>query len=191
MCDIGANRHHRVAVLLLLGALAAASLWRLRIGAPDPHAGCDHPVGSVIQGRLLVLCWGQPVADADAVLGRLGAPAWAVGLAKGVRISGEEVIRVGADGELRRDVLPARERLVLGLPISLNRASAVDLQRLPGVGSVLAGRIVAYRDRHGPFRSVEGLQRVKGVGPVLLERLRALLRVDTHAGPPAGQTILR
>jgi competence protein ComEA len=61
-------------------------------------------------------------------------------------------------------------------PLDLNRASAAELDRLPGIGPVLAGRIVEHRARHGPFRSPEELLAVPGIGPRLLERLRPHLR---------------
>jgi len=57
-------------------------------------------------------------------------------------------------------------------PLDLNRASAAELERLPGVGPALAARIVAYRDSIGRFRAVDDLDRVRGIGPALLERLR-------------------
>lgn len=57
-------------------------------------------------------------------------------------------------------------------PIDLNRATASELQTLPGVGPVLADRIVAYRDSMGRFDRVEELGSVKGIGPATLARLR-------------------
>lgn len=69
-----------------------------------------------------------------------------------------------------------------GARLDLNRAGAVELDALPGIGPVLAGRIVAHRLEHGPFRSVEELRMVRGIGPALLERLRPRLVVsDTTA----------
>lgn len=59
-----------------------------------------------------------------------------------------------------------------GSPLDLNRATAAELQTLPGVGPVLADRIVAYRDSVGRFGRVEELGSVKGIGPATLERLR-------------------
>ncbi|MBN9374743.1 MAG: helix-hairpin-helix domain-containing protein, partial [Cellulomonas sp.] len=58
-------------------------------------------------------------------------------------------------------------------PLDLNTATPAQLDELPGVGPVLAQRIVARR----PFRSVDELDEVSGVGPTLLERLRPLVRV--------------
>jgi competence ComEA-like helix-hairpin-helix protein len=63
-------------------------------------------------------------------------------------------------------------------PLHINRASASDLQRLPGVGPVLAGRIVAQRATHGPFRNLADLAAVRGLGPKTCARLAPLLRFD-------------
>ena len=64
--------------------------------------------------------------------------------------------------------------------LDLNRASAAELDRLPGIGPVLAARIVEQRRLHGPFHSVDELRAVPGIGPRLLERLRPVLRVRTE-----------
>jgi competence ComEA-like helix-hairpin-helix protein len=50
-------------------------------------------------------------------------------------------------------------------PLDLNTATAAGLEALPGIGPVLAGRILDYRERHGRFRSVAELRRVSGIGP--------------------------
>ncbi len=55
--------------------------------------------------------------------------------------------------------------------VDVNRADEATLQTLPGVGPVLARRIVETR-RQGPFRTVQDLTRVKGIGPASLARLR-------------------
>ena len=56
--------------------------------------------------------------------------------------------------------------------IAVNRATREELMCLPGIGAVLAGRIVAERDAHGPFRDVADLSRVQGLGQTRLERLK-------------------
>ncbi|MHB1265921.1 MAG: ComEA family DNA-binding protein [Gemmatimonadaceae bacterium] len=64
--------------------------------------------------------------------------------------------------------------------VNPDQATAAELEALPWVGPALAARIVADREAHGPFGSVEGLVRVRGVGPKLAERLRPLV---TFGGP--------
>ena len=57
--------------------------------------------------------------------------------------------------------------------IDVNAASAEELTELPGVGKVTAAAIVAYREEHGPFRSLEELLQVEGFGQGTLEAIRA------------------
>ncbi|OGW66372.1 MAG: hypothetical protein A3H49_05530 [Nitrospirae bacterium RIFCSPLOWO2_02_FULL_62_14] len=61
--------------------------------------------------------------------------------------------------------------------IDINRASADELQVLPGVGPVLAQRMVEWRKAHGRYRTVEDLQGVKGIGKKRMEQLRSLITV--------------
>lgn len=56
--------------------------------------------------------------------------------------------------------------------IDLDRASAEELARLPRIGPALAARIVAFREEHGPFGSLDGLDRVPGIGPTHMESVR-------------------
>ena len=72
---------------------------------------------------------------------------------------------------------PARATLPV-TPVPINRAGAAELQRLPGVGPVLAGRILAHRDAHGAFRNLADLRAVRGIGPRTCERLAPLVRFD-------------
>jgi competence protein ComEA len=60
--------------------------------------------------------------------------------------------------------------------VDVNSVEWPELAQLPGIGPVLAKRIVESRSSQGPFRSVEDLRRVRGVGPLTLERIRPYLR---------------
>lgn len=64
-----------------------------------------------------------------------------------------------------------------GAPVDLNRATAAELEALPGVGPATAAAILEHRTRIGAFTSVEQLIEVRGIGPAKLEQLRPLVRV--------------
>lgn len=61
--------------------------------------------------------------------------------------------------------------------ININTASKQELMRLPGVGEVLAQRIIEYREAHGGFKALEELMNVKGIGPKLLEKIKDRIKV--------------
>jgi competence ComEA-like helix-hairpin-helix protein len=71
----------------------------------------------------------------------------------------------------------AGPRPVAALPLDLNHATSADLERLPGIGTGLAARILSARERLGPFGSVDDLRRVRGIGPATLARVRPMLAV--------------
>lgn len=62
-------------------------------------------------------------------------------------------------------------------PLDLNSSSANELARLPGIGPGRAAAIVAYRESHGPFASIEGLGAVAGIGSATIAKLRPWLEI--------------
>jgi competence protein ComEA len=62
--------------------------------------------------------------------------------------------------------------------VNVNTATAADLDRLPGIGPVLARRIVAYREQQGLYRRLDELLNVEGFGRKLLQRLEPSLRLE-------------
>lgn len=63
--------------------------------------------------------------------------------------------------------------------LDLNRATADELEALPGIGAVLAQRVVAFRESAGRFRTVDDLRGVKGIGAKKFDRLKSLITVST------------
>jgi competence protein ComEA len=62
--------------------------------------------------------------------------------------------------------------------VDLNRASEEELMTVPGIGKTTAGRIVAFRDEHGPFERVEDLLKIKGIGEKSFQKLSAYVKVS-------------
>jgi competence protein ComEA len=61
--------------------------------------------------------------------------------------------------------------------IDINQATVNDFQRLPGIGPSLAKQIVAYRNKHGPFKRVEDLTVIKGIGFKKWKEIRPYVKV--------------
>jgi len=64
----------------------------------------------------------------------------------------------------------------------INRATEAEWDELPGIGPSKARAIVEYRERNGPFRSIDDLARVKGIGPKLLERIKEAIEARNASG---------
>lgn len=77
----------------------------------------------------------------------------------------------------------AKKEVALNEPIDINRASADELQKLPGIGPVLSQRIIDARGKR-PFQAVDELRRVPGIGPKTLEKIRPHVTVGAGASAP-------
>lgn len=127
-----------------------------------------HVSGAVVSPGLVEMVEGQRVFD---VLESAGGPTVhadvnMLNLARPV-IDGEHIV-VPEKGTIARPVTidGANE------PISLSRSSADRLEQLPGVGPALAQRIIAWREEHGSFGTIDDVLAVSGIGTATLEGFR-------------------
>ena len=135
-------------------------------------------VGQVARPGLVTLPSGSRVADAIAAAGGLLPAADPASVNLAAVVADGEQLAVGVPAVAAPGGAPA------GSPggsggglVDLNTAGVADLDALPGIGPVLAQRIVDHRSEQGPFQSVEELDDVLGIGPAIAAELAELVTV--------------
>ncbi len=126
-------------------------------------------VGQVAAPGLVTLPSGARVADAVAAAGGLLPEADPASVNLAAVVSDGEQLAVGLPGTAPAGSPGAPAGA--GARVDLNTAGVAELDALPGIGPVLAQRIVDHRTRQGPFRSVEELDDVPGIGPAIAAEL--------------------
>ena len=124
--------------------------------------------GDVLTPGLVTLPAGSRVADAIAAAGGVIPSANVTSLNLAERLSDGQMIFIGNTQSLE---LSSDSR------ININLATETELDSLPGVGPVMAGRIIAWRESNQRFHSIEELQEVPGIGPKVFANLKALVRI--------------
>ena len=134
-------------------------------------------VGQVVRPGLVTLPAGARVADAVAAAGGLlpGADPVSVNLA--AVVSDGQQVGVGVPGATGGSPAAAGGAATGQGAVNLNTATVAELDALPGIGPVLAQRIVDYRSQQGRFTSVDQLDDVPGIGPTLYSRLAGSVSV--------------
>jgi competence protein ComEA len=172
----------QVGVILLLGAvLFFLWAWRCNFGlTPAPAPQPTEPwVFVEVTGAVAhpgIHAFSQPPTLPE-IWQKTGGPEPAPPATKD--IASGSLIEIHMDGRYRLGRMAGPRLLTLGLPIDLNKAAKEDLEALPGLGPVLAGRIIVHRREHGPFRQIGDLQRVSGLGPQNLEQIRPYLTLES------------
>jgi competence protein ComEA len=180
------SRAQQTVILLLGAALLLLWVWRANFFlAPSPPPARNLDLVFVeISGAVPhpgVYSFDHPPTLLEA-LEKAGGPPSAV--------PANPTVPTGTRIELDREGLPRLSRmngetlLTLGLALDLNRATAEDLDALPGIGPVLAKRIIDYRQGHGPFKKIDDLMEVSGIGRKKLEKLKPYVVINGQ-GPAA------
>lgn len=136
-------------VVDVVGAVRRPGLYRLAHGSRIADA-VTRAGGATSKADLAQVNLAAPLADGEQVVVPRRGPAGAVGAG-------------GSSG----GTTPA--------PVQLSTATLEQLESLPGVGPVMAQKILDYRQAHGAFQSVDELDAVPGIGPKRLDQLRDLV----------------
>ena len=139
-----------------------------------------HIVGQVAHPGLVTLPAGSRVADAIRAAGGALPTADLAGVNLARVLIDAEQVRVPKPGEWvpsSSGGAPTGGGSGSGGLVDLNSASVSDLDGLPGIGPVLAQRILDWRTEHQRFSSIDELGEVPGIGPKLLAQLRSKVRV--------------
>lgn len=158
-------------------ASLAAPASAMPASAPAGSRVVVHVLGKVERPGVVTLPSGARVSEAIEAAGgvRRGAATGSLNLARKV-VDGEQIpVGIRPPPPTPGTVAPASPGP--GAPLDLNTATAEQLDGLPGVGPVLAERILGYRTQHGGFRSVDQLQEVNGIGARRFADLRPMVRV--------------
>ena len=122
-----------------------------------------------VLGLALLLCLGFALT---LPLGSGGGEPAQAPQVRSMAVQQEETL---TGGDADRDRAPLE--LLPGEVLDVNRATAEELQKLPGIGEKLARAIVSFREQNGPFQTVEDLLQVPGIGEKRLAAIRDLVSV--------------
>ncbi len=152
----------------------------MRVAAAAPAVSAELVVvdveGAVRLPGLIHLPKGSRVADALARAGGLTAKADRAGVNLAAPVSdGQQVLVPSSGGGGVAAAAGGGAAASPSAPVSLSSATAEQLDTLPGVGPVTAQKIVAYREQHGAFQSVDELDAIPGIGPARISELKGLV----------------
>jgi competence protein ComEA len=168
-------------LVALAGVVAVASLVLVAVNRPEPPTGefsvsSDESVNEVIEQFLYVHVVGEVSSPGMYQLPIGARLVDAVFAAGGLTEDADN-----ASVNLARELTDGEQIIVFSISqqgqspgsnssglISLNRAGDKELEELPGIGPALAGRIIAWREANGGFKSVQDLLKVSGIGESLL-----------------------
>ncbi len=173
-------------LLLLVGVVVFVSVQRqarpLEIASSDPapevrsRALKVYITGEVARPGVYPLVEGDRIEDAIAAAGGATANADLVRVNLAARVRDQLQINVPGHAIGPEGIAPGAPT-TLSTKLNLNTAGIAELDVLPGVGPVTAGRIVAYRQEKGLFKAIEDLKEAKLVNNSTFEKIKDLIEV--------------
>lgn len=195
--DLHFSSHHKRALALIATLVLLSSTFFIINGrsqevvamTPPEVLGRD-PValeivvdvaGGVNRPGVYTLAANARVVDAIKAAGGIkkGADASEVNQARALK-DGEQIYIYPAQSSAptsARGATTRRAQPSVRAPLSINRASASEFEALPGIGPVLAARIISYRKSHGSFTAIEDLLNVPGIGEPTFSKFKNQIRV--------------
>ena len=176
---------------VVISVLLVVGLWLIRSPEPPvdqqlpiavaptlsiaPSQVTVHVVGAVRKPGVYRVAEGSRLFEVVYVAGGFSAEADQAGINLAAEVVDGEQVYVPMHGETAppnnaHPVVDSRDSKV-----HINRATAAELEVLPGIGPTTAAAIVAYREAHGSFSAVEDLLRVTGIGDAKLDAIRELI----------------
>jgi len=158
-----------VAIALLVSGQTSSEPIKVKPRKPssvtEAQAGYIHISGAVVHPGVYPITIGTRLFEVIAMAGGFTAKADrdSVNMARTVT-DGEQVLVSGVGSDSINDGL-----------IHLNKATAADLDKLPGIGPTLSERIIDWRNANGGFKKIEDLRRVGGIGDKLFEGIKELV----------------
>jgi competence protein ComEA len=150
---------------------------------PTPAPIRVHVTGAVIQPGVYDLAVDSRIEDLIAISGGFAADAdpaslnLAAQLQDGTQITVPTQRAIVVSQSETSTQTPDNPPSTPSFPININTASQEELEYLPGIGPVTAGKIIDYRQSEGNFASIEEIQKVSGIGPATFEKLSDLISV--------------
>lgn len=177
---------------VIIGLLAAGLLWLvgspprgepvMLVPPPSPSPLVVQVSGAVAQPGVYQLPVGSRLSDAIQAAGGVLPSANALSLNLAGRLEDGQAVRVPTLAPTRNIVLFTATPKPTFTPynpfINLNTANQAELESLPGIGPVLAQRIIAYRQKHGNFAAIEDVRKVYGVSAETFKMIEDFISVE-------------
>jgi len=178
-----------LAVGVIIGLLASAVI--LLISAPMGGKPIEllptstlpaltiHVSGAVANPGVLSLPPGSRLNDAIHLAGGLMPDAILTTINLAARLQDGQKVHIPTEFDLsfQQSLSSQTDPGGLSQPININMADVNELTKLPGIGTVRAADIVAFRQNNGLFDKIEDIQNVPGIGPVMFEKIKPWITI--------------